>query len=382
MSKKISVALITNIIPKYREGFFDRILLDNSINIDIFCQKEIPGMNIKTIHQKYHKKVNLVKYFSADGEKIAWQFLPFFRLLRKYDVFIVQGNPRYLSDLFFGTLLRILNKKVVLWTMAHSYNSNKNFESIRLLWTKIFNYIFVYTDAEVLYLQKRGFDKKHIIGMNNGLDQKEIDSEIKKWTSELLKNWKTSLNLDNKVILLSCARVVEKNKFLNFLEIFPNVLKYNKNIVWCIIGDGDEIDLLKNKSIELGINKNILFIGEIYDQNRLAPWFLCSTLFIHPGAIGLGLLQAYGYGLPVITHGNKANHGPEFAAFSNNETGYTYIENDYINLKNVVISSLENFDNLADIRNNIWYIARQKYNVDIMAERFLGIISSITKTNH
>jgi glycosyltransferase involved in cell wall biosynthesis len=382
MKPKIRVAVITNIIPKYREGFFDRIFKNENFKIDVYCQKFIPGMNIKTIHEKYPLHVKTVRFLSAEGEKIAWQFLPWIRLIRNYDVIVVQGNPRYISDLVFGTFLRLINKRVVLWTMAHSYRSNSFTEKLRLRWTKIFDYIFVYTDKEVNYLQERGFQNKYLVGMNNGLDQKLIEDVKQKWSNEKLLIWKEEKRITARILLVSCARVVKKNKFNVFIDALSDITKFKPEVLWCLIGDGDEMNNLKATVVEKQLGNNVLFVGEMYDQNELAPWFLNATLFIHPAAIGLGLLQAYGFGVPVITHDNEMVHGPEFGAFSNGETGFSFKDGNSKELAETVVAALNSTEKLQLIKLKVLNIVKNHYNVDIMAERFLLIITATLKPNY
>ena len=40
-------------------------------------------------------------------------------------------------------------------------------------------------------------------------------------------------------------------------------------------------------------------LGSIYDEIELAPWFLTADAFVYPENIGLSILHAFGYGLPV-----------------------------------------------------------------------------------
>ena len=160
MRGKIKVAIITNIIPTYRKGFYDRLFLNNSLETTVYCQSHICGMNIIPIHKNYDGNVRIVKFISAKNEKISWQFLPWIEIIKKYDVVYVSGNPRCLSDLFFSVFLKIIGKRVVLWTMACSYRGKKTTEYIRLQWARIFPMLFLYTDKEADYLRKKGF-KNH-----------------------------------------------------------------------------------------------------------------------------------------------------------------------------------------------------------------------------
>ena len=75
-----TIAIITNVIPSYREGFFNRLFSRDDIIVDVYCQQSIPGMNIRTIHDNYPGHVTVVKAISARGEAVAWQFIPWSKL--------------------------------------------------------------------------------------------------------------------------------------------------------------------------------------------------------------------------------------------------------------------------------------------------------------
>jgi glycosyltransferase involved in cell wall biosynthesis len=373
MQDKLRIAIITNIIPIYRKGFYDRLFRRQDIYVKVYCQDRIPGIRLDSLYYLYPGNVELVKYISLKKERLAFQFLPWHRIIKDYDVIFISGNPRVLSDLIFGSLLRLIKKRVVLWTMARSYRGNKITENIRLLWARIFPIIFVYTDKEVDYLKNKGFNKHFILGMNNGLDQNKIEAAIKLWPEERLNEWKEKKGYKGKLILLSVGRLQTKNKYALMLRALTQIIPEKPEVIWCLIGDGEEKGLLEKMAKELGINKNIKFIGALFDEEKLAPYFLSAKLFIHPGAIGLSLLHAFGYGLPVITHNREDLHCPEYAAFVNGITGQTFSYNDPMSLADVIIRTLNSREKINEMKINVQKIAREKYNVDVMVERFVEI---------
>ena len=309
-NNKIRVAIITNIITTYRKGFYDRLFSRNDIYVRVYCQDSMPGMNLISIHEQYKDNITIIKYISAKREKIAWQFLPWREIINDFDVIFIGGNPRVLSDALFATYLRMINKKIVLWTMAHSYRGRKLAENIRLLWSRIFPLIFVYTDKEVEFLRDKGFKNNFILGMNNGLDQKAIEEAIQLWPEEKLKEWRMANGLGSRTIIVSSARLEPKNKFELVIRAIPKIVKKIPDLLWCVIGGGPEEENLKNISRTLGIEDHISFIGPIYEEEKSAPYFLSSHLFIHPAAVGLSMLHAFGYGLPVVIHSRSDLHGP------------------------------------------------------------------------
>ena len=67
---------------------------------------------------------------------------------------------------------------------------------------------------------------------------------------------------------------------------------------------------------------SIRWLGALYEQEVMAPWFLSAKVFVYPGYIGLSIMHAMGYGLPVITHDNMDNQSPEVAALRNGKMEY------------------------------------------------------------
>ena len=378
MKKKLKIGITTNIITTYRKGFYDRLFSKPDIDVTVYCQDHMPGMNLLSIHKQYPSNVKIIKFISAKKEKIVWQFLPWTEIITKYDVVFISGNPRVLSDVVLGTLLRLMGKRVVLWTMAHSYRGNKLTESIRLLWSQIFQNIFVYTDKEVEYLKEKGFRNHYILGMNNGLDQKNIDSIVSKWTEEKITKWMELHDYQNKKIIISCARLETKNNFGLVIEALPKIVQKIPNLLWFLIGGGAEEENLKKLASKLRVEKHIVFLGAIYEEEKLAPYFLSSLLFIHPAAIGLSLLHAFGYGIPVIVHDQIDLHGPEYAAFQNHITGKNFKFNDPDDLANVIITLLNNPNEINQMKRNVQKIAREQYNVDIMVDRFIQMANHAT----
>ena len=372
-SIKPKIAITTNVLPTYRKGFYDRLISANSFDIRIFCQEYIPGLNVKTIHNDFQDNVEIVKFISAKKEKIAFQFLPLKKILFDSDLVIISGNPRVISDFLLATFCLIVRKKVILWAMAHSFRANPFTESIRLLWMRLFPTLFVYTDAEVDFLRSKGFKKQHIVGMNNGLDQILIDSVINSTTANELNKWKIENGYDKRVLFISCARLEKKNDFEIVLHALPDIIQKVPNILWLIIGSGDEEQNLKSLCNSMNLENNVQFLGQIYDEKIISKYFLSSKFFVHPASIGLSLLHAFGYGLPIILHDDFSHHGPEIDAFSIDMTGYVFKKGNVKSLSDAILRLLENEKKILEMGVHAQNIARHKYNVDVMVSRFQEI---------
>ena len=370
------IAILTNIIPTYRRGFYQRLITDESIDFKVFCQDSIKGVNVKSIHQEFISNVTLIKTWAISGEKLVWQRLPYFELFRNYDIIVVDGNPRIVSQALFATLAKFLGKKIVIWSMAHSSHNNSFSENIRLFWWRYFDYFLMYNELDIVKLKQSGIKGLIMLAINNGLDQRDIDNNILKWPDEKLENWQKTQQIKGKIVLLSSGRLTQ-NKFLDMFYALPKLLEHNPNIHWCIIGEGIGKKNLETLAENLNILKNITFIGELYDEEQLAPWFLSATIFVHPAAIGLSILHSFGYGLPIITYNNSLFHGPEFVVFEEGKTGLLYTKNDPNDLSEKILKLLLETGRIKEMNTYVKKIAQYKYNVDLMKENFIKMISSI-----
>ena len=95
-----------------------------------------------------------------------------------------------------------------------------------------------------------------------------------------------------------------------------------------LIGKGDERPALEHRAADRGIAANVRFLGPVYGEPDLAPWFLCADAYCYPVNIGLSLMHAFGYGLPVVTSDRTESQNPEIEAFRDGENGLTYADGD------------------------------------------------------
>lgn len=108
----MKVAVLTNIIPTYRKDFYDRVFNNESHDVTVFCQRDVPGSNLKSISELYGNKVHFVDYWAPfKNDSLVFHFLPIFTLWKNYDVLVVDGNVRHVSQALLSTLFRLFGKK-------------------------------------------------------------------------------------------------------------------------------------------------------------------------------------------------------------------------------------------------------------------------------
>ncbi|MDX6182206.1 glycosyltransferase [Flavobacterium sp. Fl-77] len=376
---KIKIAIVTNIIPSYREHFYDIVLDNDSYEIEVFCQSKVEGSNIKSSHERYGKKINILKSYSPfKSERLVIQFLPVFKLFKDFDILVVDGNLRHITQALLSTIFKIFGKKIVVWSNVYTFGGSKQKQSFRLKWWRIFDNFLMYTEKDVEELIKMDFKNKNILAINNGLNQNLIDNQRQLWNNDLLLKFKKQHNINSENIIISSGRVNIVNDHALTIEAIKIVKKSITDILWIVIGNGSELENLKEIIKKNDLDNNILLLGEIYEEDKKCPWFLISKAFVHSGPIGLSLFNAFGYSLPVITHDYFSYHGPEFCLFEDGKTGYLFQYKNAHHFASKILEALEKENEISEIRKNVYDIVKSKNNTNIMASQFFKMIKSVS----
>ncbi len=124
--------------------------------------------------------------------------------------------------------------------------------------------------------------------------------------------------------LITIGRLTPDKDIIRLVRIFRRLRETMPDIELTIIGDGpcfpailDAVASLPPGAIEL--------TGELYDENEIAKCFARADLAVFPGAVGLGVNHALGYGVPVLAYERTPagpHHHPEIEYVENGISGY------------------------------------------------------------
>ncbi|MDD5031806.1 MAG: glycosyltransferase family 4 protein [Patescibacteria group bacterium] len=118
---------------------------------------------------------------------------------------------------------------------------------------------------------------------------------------------KEEFNLKDKFIFLTVGRLVKRKGVDMVLKSLPEVLKAIPNLLYVILGNGPELENIKNHVSELKLEKNVLIINKADDEEKNG-WLEVSDVFIMPArkikddfeGFGIVYLEANLAGKPVI----------------------------------------------------------------------------------
>ncbi len=294
-----------------------------------------------------------------------------------YDLIIV-GNTLHNISYPIAFFYILLGKSVAVWWHRRNFRKKnlrgmrKQRESILLALSKRSNGIFAYTNGVKKYLSEQGISEQKLFVLNNTID---IDENRR--ARNVLRSQREEIraehNLTGKKILLFVGRF-DGTKKLDFLsESIKHLKKSDSSYYLIVVGGGD--DLLKESLLrDLG-DENVTFQGILTKTEQLAPLYLMSDLYVYPGNVGLGPVQALCFDLvPVVI--DSQNHNPEYEYLTDknsmilpdNTTTERYAE---------AIDLLMNDPNkLNELRSETWNSIKH-LTIENMARNFIDGINSI-----
>lgn len=302
---------------------------------------------------------------------LVWQKGFSLKGLCRGDVIVVCGDIHQVSSLWIALKARIKGIKVVWWGHHKSASPKELNIKIRLWIAKyLADIMLCYTDAGIKYLVERGFDNSRVFATGNTIDLDAVEAAAKKWNGER--------KFGHRKTLLFCGVLREKVK-VNVLLQALKLLKNKEIDVHCVlIGGGEKEDEWKRLSHELNLDEMLTWVGELRGQDNLAPWFLSADLFVYPGSIGLSIIHAFSYGLPVVLNDNVNNHGPEYEAFRPGINGWNFEEDNADDMASQIEKALliPNFKKYGEFGKKYVF---ENYSMARMIERMAKAIDAAAK---
>lgn len=111
--------------------------------------------------------------------------------------------------------------------------------------------------------------------------------------------------LDGRKVIMTLARLSSGERYKGIdeiLEVMPALLEQEHDLVYMVLGDGDDQARLKAKAQSLGIADNVIFAGFVAESEK-ADYLRQADVFVLPGrgeGFGIVYLEAMACGIPVV----------------------------------------------------------------------------------
>ena len=221
---------------------------------------------------------------------------------------------------------------------------------------------FIYSKIEKLTLKYADF----IIPVSNNLKEKLINRHGKE--DEKIKLIYNGINVgrsiantrekDDKFKFLFVGRLVEIKNVELLLQGLHYIKNKRKDFVCNIIGDGEDLEKLKNMSKDLGLNSKVNFLGY---RNDIQEFMTKSNVLILTSkmeGIPITIIEAFANKLPVIS----TAVGGVLEMIVNEETGILFDLENKDEFNRVLLDLLENKYDLDELSYNAYNQYFAKWN--------------------
>ncbi len=367
---KIGLDIVQPVVPEYRVALFEGLNSHEDLNVSIQASSPFIKGGERSV------TMDVCRYFPCRKAirlgPFLWQCgVGLICAQKPGDVLVICGDLTHLSNYWLILLARVKGVGIVWWGHHRTAFAKAWKVKLRLYLTRMLSdVVLCYTDAGIRFLVDHGFDPRRVFATGNTINQAPILQALKSWNEARVLQFISEQSLVGKQVLLFSSMLRPKARLDLLIRAMATQQLNSPEIVLAVVGDGEMKKSYAELAHALGVSKRILWLGCMLDQQSLAPWFLCAKVFVYPGAIGLSIIHAFSYGLPVITHGNADHQMPEFEAMVPGETGLCYQEGDSDDLARQVSNLLADEPLRMKMSEKARRVAFEQYAMARMVVRF------------
>lgn len=367
-----STLFLNRFAPHYRKGIFTA--MSEELNVDFYFGDKKRGQIRKLDYSCLSTFKSELKNIEF-GESIYWQKGALKLIFKPYKNYILMGDMSSITTWIILFSIKFFRKKnAFLWTHGWYGNESKQRILFKRLFYSFSKGIFLYGDYAKKLMIDRGFKSSKLHVVYNSL---EYEKHITLRNSVSSSTWFIDHFKNKNKNLIFVGRLTQVKKLHLAIEALNFLKNQNQNYNLTFIGDGIMMKDLQNLSTQLGLNKQILFYGACYDEEKLSELIYNADLCISPGNVGLTAMHALTFGTPVITHNRFSKQMPEFEAIKEGFSGSFF---EYDNIESMAERIRTWFELNIDretIRSNCFEIIDSKYNPRFQVSVMRNAINNI-----
>jgi len=308
------VLFIEPVFAHYRHDTFNNIFKTGNLEWYLLAGTNYEGIKESDLPNAIKNKY--IKLYL--GFNTFYYLKGILHFLRSYkpDIIVCSGvDFRHIHTLVAFLWAKLFKIKFLWWSHAGLGNQGRAGQKMRSLLYKYSDGILVYSNSGKQNLILMGVPDEKVRVVGNALN-------ISDYGFDAVKN-----KHSDEAILLFSGRITPEKK-LDVLIRSLKILKEHGVKFKCLIAGGGDLKSYQELVENLFLKNEVVFLGPKYGE-ELKTYFSQSTLFVYPGGIGLSMVQALSFGLPVITTDALKKHGPEIELLNPGVTGDFFRNEDF-----------------------------------------------------
>ncbi|MEO1498140.1 MAG: glycosyltransferase family 4 protein [Planctomycetota bacterium] len=373
MSDRLCLTVVQPTLAKYRVPVWREMATRSGVDLRVWYGDH--GTLKNATADGFQADERRLRFWSLRGQEVLWHQAQVDAVKSAdTDVAVLSWGTRYLS---LGPALRAAkrrNKPVVLWGHGYSKNDSPLRVFLRDRIAKLASVLLFYDERTAAAAVENGWPADRVFAAPNAIDQTPLAAARGAWLAEpeRLERFAQEQRINDREVLLFVSRLMPENRVELLIEAMERLRASRPQAVAIVVGGGTEDERLRAMVSAKNLKDHVRMLGPIYDEDQLAPWFLSAKAFVYPSAIGLSLLHAFGYGLPVVTDDNVAGQNPEIVAYQPDEgpeqNGLAYRANDVGSLAETLTRLLSDHALRDRLAGNAAATVADQYNIPRMVD--------------
>jgi len=363
-----NVLIVQESLPQYRVPFFnglrDRLAL-HDVDLDVAHGRPAGSVaarndgGVLDWSRRFHNR-----RFSVGGRYVVWQ--PVYRTSAGYDLIIAEQASRLITNYTLLGRQALGGPRLALW--GHGANLDTGGRLCATIkvgasrtMSRLPHWWFAYTEGSAARVRAAGFAPERITVVQNATD-----------TSWAWAERRLVTKVPGRCVVIGSLYADKRLDFL--IAAADRVASRRQSFKLVVIGDGPERTRIERWA---DTRPYLSYRGALFDEAKSAE-LLSASLVLNPGRVGLGVLDAFAAGAPVVTT-RGGHHSPEIEYLQHASNGWM-TENDVDAYAEAVTSLLDDDRGLATLAHNCRRDA-SRYSLDAMVDRFAaGVIQAIAAT--
>lgn len=314
------VLFVQPILPHYRKDIIRGLLKVSEFECFFIASDKY--LNNSSVRFDSTNVVNDLPYrkWSLGFKKFYWLHKSLKEINEKDpDIIVLTGFNPYMVHIIFAYFKYYFfsSTKVMWWSHGNLGIQGAVGKKIRAFFYKNSNGVLAYSAAGKRNLQTLGIHEDKIKVINNSIPKKDYGF----LRLDVLEAKKKQNNQTLNLIVVGKLTAVKKISLL--VEAAEKLRNQYVQVKVAIVGNGYDMNILENLVKEKQLEDVVTLHGPMYGE-ELDALMLRSDMYVLPGAVGLSIVHAFSYGLPIITTSNIDVHRPEIELFAEGKTGMLY----------------------------------------------------------
>lgn len=326
--RALRVTLIQPGLPKYRVPVFRELASRPGLGVHVVYSQSgnIPNQEPEGFTGEFTRTRTLL----VAGRGLIWQGAQLAWASRKRtDVLVLPWNAGCLTLVPAMLRARMQGVGVVLWGHGMSKSESARRFAARKKLLALASSVLFYNNIGARLYVRHGVDPARVFVALNTIDQSGVLAARAEWLEPgKLDEFRRANGLEGTRQVLFVSRLMADNRVDLLIEAARVMREKMPHVRYVVVGKGPDEARLRELAREKGVEDLVRFEGAIYEEDKIAPWFLTSDVFCYPENIGLSILHAFGYGVPVVTSDNLGAQNPEIEAMRDGENGLLYKDGD------------------------------------------------------